>query len=163
MFLAQTVNFVILMVILYFAAYKPIINMLDQRSAKIKESMDQSEAIKQQTSRVEEEIKAHIKESQKEGEKIISQSMQIGEKMKEEARKEARQEAESMITKAKAEINIERDKTIEELRKEFVDIAITAAEKVIKETLDKDKNKRLIDDVMKESEVFLSGDKGKKS
>ena len=46
--LAQLVNFGLLFALLYFFAYKPVIKMLDQRSAKIKESMEQTEEIKKQ-------------------------------------------------------------------------------------------------------------------
>ena len=46
--LAQIVNFIILFGLLYLVAYKPIMRMLDERSRKIKESMDQTEFIKEQ-------------------------------------------------------------------------------------------------------------------
>ncbi len=152
--LAQIVNFVILLVLLYFAAYKPIIRMLDQRAAKIKESMEQAEAIRQQAAQTEAEIKTRLETARKEGQAIITQATQIGERLKEEARKEARKEAEALITKARIEIQRERDEAINELRREFVDIAITAAEKVIKETLDKEKHRRLIEEVLNESTIL---------
>ncbi len=152
--LAQVINFLILLVLLYLAAYKPILRMLNQRSARIKESMEQAEAIRQQTARTEVEVKAQLEAARREGQAIIAQATQIGERLKEEARKEARQEAESLITKARLEIQRERDETINELRQEFVDIAITTAEKVIKETLDEEKHRRLIEEVLEESVTF---------
>lgn len=155
--LAQVINFAILLILLYFAAYKPIIRMLDQRSTKIKESMEQTELIRQQAARTEEEVRAQLEAARKEGQNIIAQATQIGDRLKEEAKKEARQEAESLIAKARTEIRRERDEAIDELRKEFVDVAVTAAEKVIKETLDKEKHRRLIEEVLKESTAFKEG------
>lgn len=152
--LAQLINFIILLLLLYFAAYKPIIRMLDQRSAKIKESMEQAEAIRQKTAQTEEEIKAQLEAARKEGQAIIAQATQIGDRLKEEAKKEARQEAEFLITKARTEIERERDEIVDELRKEFVDVAVTAAEKVLKETLDKERHRRIIEEVLKESSTF---------
>lgn len=160
LFIAQVINFVILLLLLYFVAYKPIIKMLDQRSAKIKEGMEQAEAIREQTARTEEEIKSQLEKARKEGDTIVAQAVQMGEKLKEEARKSARQEAESFIAKARLEISEEREKAIDELRSEFVDIAIAAAEKVIKETLDKEKHRRVVEDVMEESVTFKSHSKG---
>ncbi|OGO61192.1 MAG: ATP synthase F0 subunit B [Chloroflexi bacterium RBG_19FT_COMBO_48_23] len=152
--IAFVVNFIILFVILRLVAYKPIVKMLNERQAKIKESMDQAEKIRQETARSEEEIKAHIEKARKEGQAVIAQAAQIGERIKEEAKDSARQEAESLIAKARTEIKLERDKTVDDLRAEFADIAILAAEKVIKETVDKKKHRKLIDEVLKESATF---------
>jgi len=152
--IAFGINFVILFVILSLVAYKPIVKMLNERQAKIKESMEQVEKIRQETARSEEEIKAHLEKARKEGQGVIAQATQIGERVKEEAKQGARQEAESLITKARSEIQRERDKSIEELRAEFADIAILAAEKVINETLDKKKHRKIIDEVIKESTAF---------
>ena len=145
------VNFVILFVILSFLAYKPITKMLNERQAKIKESMEQAEKIRQDAARSEEEIKAHLETARKEGQGVIAQATQIGERLKEEAKLGARQEAESLIAKARSEIQREREKSTEELRGEFADIAILAAEKVINETLDKKKHRKIINEVLKES------------
>ena len=152
--IAFVVNFIILFALLSIVLYKPVLKMLDERQAKIKESMEQAEKIRQETAHSEEEIKAHLEKARKEGQTVIAQATQIGERLKEEAKDSARQEAESLIAKARTEIQLERDKTIEDLRTEFADIAILAAEKVIKETVDKKKHRKLIDEVLKESKTF---------
>jgi len=154
---AFVINFIILLVLLGVFAYKPILKMLDERQAKIKESMELAEEIKLQTARTEEKIKAQLETARKEGQQIIAQATQIGERLKNEAKEEARQEAESLITKARTEIERQRDKDIKELRSEFADIAIQAAEKVINETLDKEKHRKLIDEVLNESTAFKKG------
>jgi F-type H+-transporting ATPase subunit b len=131
-----------------------VLKMLEDRQAKIRESLEQAEKIRQETAHSEEEIKAHLEKARKEGQGVIAQATQIGERLKEEAKQGARQEAESLIAKARSEIQRERDKSIEELRAEFADIAILAAEKVINETLDKKKHRKIIDEVLKESTTF---------
>ena len=152
--IAFVINFVILFGLLTLVLYKPVLKVLDERQAKIKESMEQAEQIKEQTARSEEQIKAYLETARKEGQAIIVQATQIGERLKEEAKEGARQEAEALIGKAQAEIQQERDKTIDELRKEFANIAILAAEKVINQTLDKEKHRKIINDVLKESTSF---------
>ncbi len=87
------VNFGLLLVLLYIFGYKPILRMLDQRSATIKESLDQAEKARLQSARAEEEIKAQLQEARRQGQAIVSQAAQMGEKVKEEARAEARREA----------------------------------------------------------------------
>ena len=63
----------------------------------------------------------------------------------------ARKEAENIVAKARTEIERERDTAIDEVRREFVDLTIKAAEKVVKETLDKEKHRRLIEDVLEQA------------
>lgn len=152
--IAFVINFAILFTLLSVFLYKPVLKILDERQARIKESMEQAENMRQQAARSEEEIKAHLENARKEGQAIIAQATQIGERLKQEARESARQETESLINKARLETQRERDKALAELRKEFADIAILAAEKVIGETLDKEKHRKVIDEVLKESSAL---------
>jgi F-type H+-transporting ATPase subunit b len=151
---AFVVNFIILFGLLSIVLYKPVLKMLDERQAKIKESMEQAEQIKQQTVNAEEEIREHLNSARKEGQNIIAQAEEIGLRLKNEAKDEARKEAEALITKAQAEMQRQRDKDISELREQFADIAISAAEKVINTSLDKEKHHKLIDETLDKSSLF---------
>lgn len=152
--LAQLINFTILLVILYMVAYKPILRMFDSRSARIKESMEMAQKVKEQAARAEEDVKSKLATARREGQAVIAQASQVGERVKEEARQEARQEVQALMVKAKAEIEREREKASDELRGEFADIAILAAGKVIKESLDKKAHQRLIQEVLEESSLL---------
>ena len=149
--IAQIVNFAILFGLLYLVAYKPVLRMLDARSKRIKESMEQAESIKEQTAHAEEEIKKQLEAAGREGQKRIAKAAQIGEETKQKAQQEARQETEALVTRARSEIQRERDEAIGELRKEFADLTIMAAEKVIDCSLDKEAHRQLIDKVLEES------------
>lgn len=149
--IGQLVTFALLFILLYFIAYKPIRRMLDERSNRIKVSMDQAEQIKEQMAKTDEQVREQLEAARMEGQNMLTQAGQIGERLKEEAREEARHEAEITIARARTEIQRERDQAIEELKRQFVDLAITAAEKVISETLDKEKHRRLIDEVLEQA------------
>jgi F-type H+-transporting ATPase subunit b len=152
--LGQIINFVLLLALLYFIGYKPIRKMLDERSKRIKEGVDQAELAKEAAARAEEEVQRRLDEARKEGQLILAQASEMGERLKAEAREEARREAEALIARARAEIGMERDEAIDRLRQEFADLAILAAEKVIKETLDKERHRRLIEEVLEESSTL---------
>ncbi|NIM07398.1 MAG: F0F1 ATP synthase subunit B [Armatimonadetes bacterium] len=152
--LAQIVNVAILLVVLYFVAYKPVMRMLDQRSRRIKDSMEQADAVKEQAARTEEEVKKQLEAAGREGQKRIAQAAKAGEEIREKARQSARQEAEALITRARGEIQRERDEAISELRKEVADLTISAAEKVIDRSLDKKAHRELIEKVMEESDAL---------
>ncbi len=149
--LSFIVSFIILFGLLTLVLYKPITKMLDERSARIKESLEQAERIKEEAARAEETVKAQVEAGRKEGQAVIAQASQVAERVREEARAEARGEAESLIAKARVEIEREREESINQLRQEFVDLAILAAEKVINESLDKKAHQRLIEEVLEES------------
>jgi len=149
--LAQIINFAILFGLLYLVAYKPIMRVLDARSRKIKESMEQTEFIKEEAARAEQEAEKRIEAASKEGQEVIARAIRTGEEVRQQTQQEARQEAESLIARARTEIQQERDDAIDELRKEFADLTILAAEKVIERSLDKDAHRQLIDKVLEES------------
>lgn len=148
---AQLINFGILLVLLYVIAYKPIRRMLDERSEKVKASMEQAEQMKEVMARTEEQVKEELGAARTERQNILAQAEQVGQQLKEEAREQAKQDAEVIVAKARTEIGRERDEAIAELKREFADLAIMAAEKVINETLDKEKHRKLIDEVLEQA------------
>ena len=155
--LAQIINFAILLGLLYLVAYKPIMRMLDERSRKVKESMEQTEYIKQQAEHAEEEVKKQLETAGKEGMEIIARAMRSGEEMRQKSVQDAKKDAESLVARARVEIQRERDGAIDELRKEFADLTIMAAEKVIEKSLDKQTHRQLIDKVLEESTTLKKG------
>ena len=149
--IAQIVNFIILFGLLYLVAYKPIMRMFDERSRKIKESMEQTEFIKEQAARAEEEFERRIEAAAKEGQEVVARAARTGEELRLKAQQQAGQEGEALINRARTEIQRERDGAIDELRKEFADLTILAAEKVIDRSLDKKAHRQIIDKVLEES------------
>jgi F-type H+-transporting ATPase subunit b len=149
--IAQLVNFLILFGLLYLVAYKPILKMLDQRSNKVKESLEQAEVIKAQAEKAQEEFKLQIAEASKQGQQVIERAAKTGNEIRERAKVEAQAEAEALLSRAKADIRRERDEVIDELRKEFADLTILAAGKVISKALDKSAHREMIDRVLEES------------
>ena len=147
---AFLINFILLLLLLTFFLYKPITRMLDQRSAKIDESLKEAERVKRESVQAEEAVKAQIENGRKEGQAIIAQASQTAERVKEEARAGAREEANILIAKARTEIERERAEGFDQLRQEFVDLAVLAAEKVINQSLDKKAHQQLIEETLKE-------------
>ncbi len=149
--LAQVINFVILFALLYLVAYKPVMRLLDERSRKIKVSMEQAELIKEQAGRAEEEVRKQLGTAAREGQEVVARAVRIGEEVKQGAQQEARQQAESLISRARLEIQRERDEAIDELRREFADLTVLAAGKVIDRSLDKEAHRQIIDKVLEEA------------
>jgi F-type H+-transporting ATPase subunit b len=154
---AQIINFVILFGLMYLVAYKPLMRMLDERSRRIRESMEQTELIKRQAAQAEEEVKKQIEAASMEGQEVITRAVRTGEELKRNAQQEARKGADSLTARARAEIQQERDEAIAELRREFADLTVLAAGKVIDRSLDKKAHRQLIDKVLVESTTLRKG------
>lgn len=148
---AQLICFFILFGLLSVLFYKPIRRILDERSERIRVSMEQAEQIKEQMAKTEEQVREQLEDARRGGQNVLAQAAQMGERLKEEARGEARHEAEIIIARARTEIERERDEAIDEVRRQFVDLAILAAEKVVSETLDREKHRRLIEEVLEQA------------
>ncbi len=148
---AQLINFGILFGLLFLLAYKPLMKMLDERSKKVKDSMEQTEQIKQQAVHAEEEVKKQLEAAGKQGQGVIARAVKTGEELRQKAGEQAKQEGESLIVRARAEIQRDRDSAIDELREEFADLTVMAAGKVIDRSLDKEAHRKLIDEVLEES------------
>lgn len=151
-FIAQLVNFGILLVVLYLVAYKPVLKMMDGRAARIKESLEQAEQMKKQAEEAEVEFKQQIAEASKQGQAVIERASKTADEIRQRAQDEAKTDAEALVNRARAEINRERDEVIDELRREFADLTVLAAGKVIGKTLDKAAHRDLINQVLEESD-----------
>ena len=148
---AQMVNFFILLVVLRIFLYKPILNMLDRRSQRIREGMEAAEQSKEQATQAEEEVARQLDEARQQGQALVAQAQEAATRIQEEARSQARRDSETQLERARSEIQLERDQAIAELRKEFADLTVSAAEKVIGQSLDRQAHRRLIDEALAES------------
>jgi F-type H+-transporting ATPase subunit b len=148
------VNFIILFVLLRLFLFKPVLKMLDERTKRTKDAMELAEVTKKEFEQAKVEVQKQIEKGRQEAQAVIAQAMQVGERLKEESRQEATQQAQVIVDRTRAELEAERDKIVGDLRREFVDISIAAAEKVIKETLDKEKHRKLIEETLRESVTF---------
>ena len=150
---AQIVNFLLLLFLISRFAYKPILNMLNQRSEQIKESLEAADRARQEAQQSEANIQAQLDAARREGQTIIEQASRSAEQLREEIQQVARQEAETIRQRAQADFDLERQKAIADLRRQFADLTVTAAERVINESLDRAKHQSLISEVLEQSRL----------
>ena len=149
--LAQIVNFGVLFALLAVVAFRPIMKKLDERAQAIKASMEQAEQVRQQAARAEEEVKKRLEAAAREGQEMIARATRTGEEVRQQAQQQARRDAEVLLARARQEIEKERDDAIGHLRREFADLTMLAAEKVISRSLDRKAHRELIEQVLEGS------------
>lgn len=149
--IAQVVNFFVLLVILRLVAYKPILKMLDERKQKIAEGLNAAEIARAEAASAQANIQAQLDVARKEGQEIVANAQNIATRIQADAREQSTKDREASLERARAEIQMERDRAIADLRGEFADITVKAAEKVINQSLDRQAHQRVIDETLAES------------
>lgn len=149
--IAQVINFFIVLLALRLFLYKPVLGMLDQRAQRVKEGLQAAEQSKEQAAEAEQEVAKQLDDARRQGQALIAQAQDTSTRIQEESRTQARSEADALLERARSEIQLERDQAIAELRKEFADITVSAAEKVISQSLDKQRHQQLIEQVLADS------------
>ena len=150
--ISQIVNFTLLAVLLYFVAYKPILRMLDERSARIKKGLEDAELASKRAAEMEQAFEQRMAEARKDGQEIIAQATQLSEKARQDILETAREDARTLVEKAKEEIVRERDLAMAELRQQVADLSLTISEKVIGKTLDEQRQRQLIAEFLEQTE-----------
>ena len=139
------ITFIILVLILKKVAWKPILTALDKRESDIKESLAQAEKAKDEAKKILEENQANLAKAEEESKKIIEQSRAYAESLKEQLIKDSKDQAKKIVDEASSEIQRKKDAAFEELKGQIAEIAVNAAEKIIRESLDAQKSKQIID------------------
>ena len=151
--IVQFINFGILLFILWRFVLPPVQRMLDERRQRIQESLEAAERMRAQATETERMLEEQREEGRRQAQQIIGQAQEIARRIEADARTQAQSDAEALITRARTEIQLERDQAIADLRREFADITVSAAEKVINQSLDRQAHRRLIDDVLASSDL----------
>lgn len=138
------ITFLILLFILKKFAWKPILTALEQRENAIRESLEKAEKAKDDAQKVLDQNQINLAKAEEESKQIINQSRAYAEKLKEQIMQESKVQAKKMIEEAAAEIERKKDAAFDELKNQVVEIAINAAEKILRENLDKETQKKIV-------------------
>jgi len=142
------VIFVLLLVILARTAWPAILKAVEEREARIKQSVDEAAKANAEAQRLLAEYQGQMAKAQAQAQDLLAQGRQAGEKLREELVSKGRAEQEELLDRARREIGLERDRALAELRREAVDLSIAAASKVIERNLDSEADRKLVQDYL---------------
>jgi F-type H+-transporting ATPase subunit b len=143
--LAQMVNFVIVLLVLYKFAYKPILKTLNDRTKKIEKGLKDSAEASQKLEEMTQKEKEILTQAKKEAQEIIKKSENEAKKNAESITFEMKEKNAKMLESAKAMIEEEKKKMLLEIKSEVADLVVMATEKVIAEKMDLNKDKEIIE------------------
>ncbi|TRZ66590.1 ATP synthase F0 subunit B [bacterium] len=142
--------FVLLLLILRKFAWKPLITALHNREDSIKNTLENAEKQNRESQLILEENRKNLSEANAQAQKIISEGRDMAVKVKDEIVSKANSESKKIIEQAKIEIQQQKESALESLKNEVSDLAIKAAEIIIKANLDSEKQKEIINDFLKD-------------
>lgn len=149
--IAQLVNFAVLLLILRLTLYRPVLRMLDDRRKRISEGLNAADIARAEAAQAQANMQVQIDAARREGQDIVANAQTIAARIQAEAREQAARDREVAVERARSEIQLERDRAIADLRREFADITVAAAEKVIGQSLDRQAHQRVIDETLAQS------------
>jgi len=149
-FLWQVVNFLILLFLLKKFAYKPILDMLDERKKSIEDAINNAETAKNEAEKMRKEYETRLAEAKQEAQEIMAKATKLGEEMKREIVDNAQSEATKAIQKAQEEINREKDQAIAALRDEVAVLAVMAAGQVLGKAISVEDHEKLVKEFVSE-------------
>ncbi len=144
------VVFVILVIVLWKLVLKPVNNMIAKRQEEIRGKIDDADRKSLESSKYLEEQKKSIDKARIEAKKIIDEGKEAARKIKEEIESQASEKSKLMLEDALTEIRSEKDRSINEVKDEMVDIALAASQKMISKTLSEEDHKKLIEESLKD-------------
>ena len=138
--IGQIINFIIVAIVLYRFAIKPVVATLDERQAKISDGLQYAEEMKSQLLAAEKDRVEKMKETNLEAQKILNEASAQSKIILEQNIKDAGIQAEHIVQKAKQEIEMDKAKMLSDVRQEVAHLVVEVSSKVLKKNLtDEDK------------------------
>lgn len=148
--------FGILVFVLGKYAWGPILGAVEAREQGIQSSLDKAAELNEEAAKLLAAHKEQLADARRQANELINQGKAAGETVRKDIEEKARAEGLAMVERARAEIERERDAALDTLRKESVELALAAATHLMRENLDQDKDRQLVERYLRE----LSGGGG---
>src|SRR6266850_5028881 len=150
--IAHVLSFIVFFFLVRGAFLSIIYPPMKERRERIRAEYERIEREKAGVADLKRQYESHLKQIEAESRERIQSAVTEGQHVAAEIREIARKEAQEMITRAREEIALERDKASVTLRNEVVDLAVEIAGKVLHEELTAAKHKKLVDGFLAEVE-----------
>lgn len=150
MFVAQLINFSLVLFVLWKYAFGPVSRKLQERSEKIGLALKDAERIEQEKQEFDQWKQEEMERAKKQAAELISQAEVEASKLKAGMVEQTRQEQEKVIAEGKTLIEEDRKKAIAQAKSEMADMITQAAEKILRKKLDDKSDKELIEKTIKE-------------
>ncbi len=149
LFIAQLFNFAIVLFVLWKWVFKPLGKKLEDRTAKIEQSIKNSAEVEKKLQDAEQYRQAEMEKVREQANSVIAKAQKGAEEVRLQILAEAKVNGEKLLENAKKEIANEKAKLLAEVREEAATLVVAATEKILREKIDVKKDEQLIKESLK--------------
>lgn len=149
--IVSSLNFLFFFFVITWFAWGPLTRILGERRARIEQGLKDAEQARTDRESAEQERLATMAEARREANEILARAQKVAQETREADIAATRDELERMRVRAAAEIEAEKGRAIADLRAEVADLALTAAGRVVGESMTDDRQRRLVAEFLAET------------
>ena len=144
-FWIEFVAFVVMLLLLGRYVYPRIIAAAEERQRAVAAELEAAERSRQEAEERLKQAQAQLDEARGSAQEIIAGANRSAEQLRQELKQKAEEDAKRQIERARQEIDAERQKALDSVRQEVATLVVEATQRVVGETLDAQKHRKLID------------------
>jgi F-type H+-transporting ATPase subunit b len=151
------IAFFILFGFMYKWALPRINQVLEARRDKIQGDLEKAEQTKTEAGKMLADYRQSLAGAKEESNRIIEEARKTADSMRKDLQTRAEEEAQQIVARAQDEIHAERDRVFQELRAQLGILSVQLAERVVGQSLDRDRQVRMVDEYIDELTAAPSG------
>ena len=156
---AQIINFIIILFVLSRWVFPPIMRMLEQRRQRIQDSLAEAERVRKEAASERAQYQQQLAEERQRTASELARAAQQGQQVREEIIGAAERERETLLATARREADGIRDQAVADARRQIVDLAILAAQRVVGGSMDEARQRQLVNEFLsRELEMRRAGE-----
>lgn len=150
-FVFYMINFLILVGVLTKFLYKPFLNVLEQRKQKIQDAFDSAEMMNKRADEKMANYTARIANVEEEGREIIKEAKQRAEAQAADIINDANEKASQIIAAAHRQIELDKQKAVDEMKQQVAALAMMAAEKIVERDIAQIGQEQIVDEIIEQA------------
>ena len=146
--IAQILNFFVLVLILAKFAYKPLVQIMEERKQRIENDLLRAQRAKKEAETLQADYAAQLQLARKEAQAIVEAAQKQAEAESQAQIKELRAQLVKEKELARQEIEREREKAMQQIRAEVITLSVQVAEKLVKKDFSSADNVAFVEDTI---------------
>jgi F-type H+-transporting ATPase subunit b len=146
--ITQAASFLLLLVILYFAAFKRIGGVLEERRSRIEQGLRDADQARVEREQAATERLAVLASARQEAEEILARAQRVADENRERDLAETRSQVDQLRERAAADIATEKERALADVRSQVAELALAAAARVVGETMSEARERRLVEEFL---------------
>ena len=150
-FIFYMINFLILVGVLTKFLYKPFLGVLEERKKKIQDAFDSAEMMNRRADEKMANYTARIANVEEEGREIIKEAKQRAEAQAAEIISDANEKASQIVAAAQRQIELDKQKAMDEMKQQVAALAMMAAEKIVERDIAQIGQEQIVDEIIEQA------------